>query len=188
MTFKIVRPEPRWLEAYLDACRVSWGKVHDPYIIHNPADFPVWKETVFADYENQRLGISLPAGIVPSATFWLIEQAEKPVCLGALNIRLRLNETLRRYGGNAGFFVRADRRNEGIATELVQQLPELFERLKIQDDILLTCFENNIPSRRMLEKIEGARLERDVVVIEGKPVPVLRVTIPHSGVSGRKGS
>lgn len=180
MKFEILSPSPIYLEPYLDACRAAWGKVHDSYIIHNPAAFPAWKETIFADYEKQRLGISLPPGIVPSATFWLIEQANEPVCLGVLNIRLRLNETLRRYGGNAGWFVRADRRNEGIASELVQRLPELFDRLEIQDDILLTCCEKNIPSRRVLEKMKGAILERAFVEIDGKPTAVLRAVLPRN--------
>ena len=179
MAFEIVSPSPTYLEAYLDACQATWGQVHDTYIIHDPAACSVWKETIFADYENERLGIALPPGEVPSATFWLIEQTEEPVCLGVLNIRLRLNETLRQYGGNAGWFVRTDRRGQGIASELVQRLPDLFDRLGIQDDILLTCYEANTPCRKILTKIRNGNLERAIVNIEGKPVSVLRVTIPH---------
>lgn len=191
MTFEIVRPHPRWLEAYLDACRVCWGHVHDSYILHDPADYPRWKERIFTDYRNREAGIGLPPGIVPSITFWLIEpgaDGKSDECLGVLNVRRVLTEKLRRYGGNVGIAVRPDRRGRGIASELLRRLPELFERLKIQDDILLTCFENNIPSRRMLEKIEGARLERDIVAIEGKPVSILRFAIPHSGSSERNES
>ncbi len=190
MTFEIVRPEPRWLEAYLETCRLTRGHLHDDYLVHDPAEFPRWKDRIFTDYRNQEAGIGLRPGIVPSVTFWLIGPGDekKDECLGVLNIRRVLNEKLRRYGGNVGIAVRPDRRGRGIATELLRRLPGLFERLKIQDDILLTCFENNIPSRRMLERIEGARLEREIVVIEGKPVPILRFVIHHSGSSERKES
>ncbi|MBO7725069.1 MAG: hypothetical protein J6S40_01240, partial [Thermoguttaceae bacterium] len=105
MTFEIVRPHPRWLEPYLDMCRVSWGHLHDNYILHNPADFSRWKERIFSDYRNQEAGVGLPPGIVPSITFWLIEpgtDGKNDECLGVLNLRRVLTEKLRRYGGNVG--------------------------------------------------------------------------------------
>lgn len=171
MTFDIIRPSPRYLNVYLDTCRITWGQVHDNYILHDPTEFPKWKETIFADYRNQENGVGLPQGFVPSATFWLIQTEE---CPGVLNIRLSLSEKLRRYGGNIGYFVRPDRRRQGVATELIRRLPALFRQLKIKDQCLFTCYEKNKPSLRMLEKIDGTRQEKDTIEIGGKLMPIRR--------------
>lgn len=173
MPLEIIRPNPRYLNSYLEACRAAWGKVHDDYILHDPARFSEWKETIFDDYRNQEAGIGLRRGFVPSATFWLIRNNE---CAGSLNVRLQLNETLRRYGGNAGIFVRADRRRLGIMRESFTRLPELFSRLGLSDEILLTCYESNIPVVNCLDSMTELfpRRESDVVLLDGKPVKIRR--------------
>ena len=182
MTFEIVRPHPRWLEAYLDACRVCWGHVHDSYILHDPADYPRWKERIFTDYRNREAGIGLPPGIVPSITFWLIEpgaDGKNDECLGVLNVRRVLTEKLRRYGGNVGIAVRPDRRGRGIASKTFLRLPELFRSCGIKDEILLTCYADNIQSARTLRKIPGIVIEEDAVDLGGKPTPILRARFPN---------
>ncbi|MBR2692751.1 MAG: GNAT family N-acetyltransferase [Thermoguttaceae bacterium] len=181
MTFDIVRPHPRWLEPYRDMCRVSWGQLHDDYILHDPNDFDRWKGRIFADYRNREAGVGLPPGIVPSATLWLIEadpDGERDECLGVLNLRLHLTEELRRYGGNVGIAVRPDRRGRGIATRTFIRLPELFRIYGIKDEILLTCYADNAPSARAIQKIPGILIEEDVVERNGKPTRILRARWP----------
>ncbi len=181
MTFEIVRPHPRWLEPYRDMCRISWGYLHDNYIIHDPNDFDRWKERIFADYRNRETGIGLPPGIVPSTTFWIVGAepgGEKDECLGVLNIRRILTEELRRYGGNVGIAVRPDRRGRGIATRTFLRLPELFRECGVKDEIFLTCCADNAPSARAIRKIPGILIEEDVVTRNGKPTPILRARWP----------
>ena len=180
MTFEIVRPEPRWLEAYLETCRLTRGHLHDGYLVHDPDEFPRWKDRIFTDYRNQEAGIGLRPGIVPSITFWLIEPGDgkKDECLGVLNIRRVLNEKLRRYGGNVGIAVRPDRRRRGIATKTFLRLPGLFRACGIRDGIFLTCYAENIPSVRAIQKIPGILIEKDVVVLDGKPTAILRARWP----------
>ena len=181
MTFEIVRPAPRWLEPYRDMCRVSWGHLHDDYILHDPNDFDRWKERIFLDYRNRETGIGLPPGIVPSTTLWIVKperNGKSGECLGVLNLRHILTDELRRYGGNVGIAIRPDRRGRGIATRALLRLPELFRDYGIKNEILLTCYADNVPSARAIRKLPGILIEEDVVDRNGKPTPILRARWP----------
>ena len=59
MEIELTVPAPEYLEAYHDFCKETWGHVHDSYILHDPAAFSVWKNTIFRQYENEKNGIGL---------------------------------------------------------------------------------------------------------------------------------
>src|SRR5690606_19505183 len=56
-------------------------------------------------------------GWVPSTELWLIEDGEY---IGTSHIRHRLNEQLRRYGGNIGYEIRPSRRMQGYGKEILR--------------------------------------------------------------------
>lgn len=168
---EIVRPCEELLDSYLELCRVTWGHVHDSYILHDPGKFGEWKETIFDNLKKQEAGVGLPDHFVPSATFWIVENRE---VLGVLNVRLQLNGTLRRYGGNAGLCVRADRRRRGIAASVLPLLPAVFRSLGLEGEILLTCTEDNVPCLNWLEHTKYMRREIDEAEVDGKWTRVRR--------------
>ena len=169
-TLQLVRPSPERLDDYRDACRETWGHVHDNYILHDPARFDEWKTRIFDDYRAQEAGIGLPDGHVPSATFWLVRGNRY---IGTVNIRLRLNEGLARYGGHAGVVIRLSERGKGYGTAALPLALRKARELGIAD-ILLTCTEDNAPSLATLRSLPCKREEHDRVPVGGILKPVVR--------------
>lgn len=154
---RLIRPVPEYLPSYYRVCQETWGRTHEPYIIHDPALFPMWKKTIFETYRQHERGEALPEGFVPSATFWAIEGKE---LVGVVNIRLRLNEFLRTRGGHIGFFVRQSYRGRGYAKRLIPLSIDAARQLGIQGDILIICMASNTPSYRALLASHYRRRDR----------------------------
>ncbi len=111
-----------------------------------------------------RLGIDLPKGRVP-ATFLIAEVTGE--LIGRASIRHELNTFLFNYGGHIGYGVRPQFRRRGYATEILRQSLEYIRALGV-DDVLLTCFDENVGSAAVIESC-GGELE-NVVEFEGKPL------------------
>ena len=167
---QLVRPAPELLNDYRDACRETWGHVHDSYILHDPARFDEWKGRIFDDYRSQEAGIGLPEGRVPSATFWLVRGSRY---IGTINIRLRLNEALARYGGHVGVVVRLSERGKGYGTAALPLALSKARELGIAD-VLLTCTEDNAPSLAMLRSLPCKLEEHDRVMVDSALKSVVR--------------
>ncbi len=96
-------------------------------------------------------GTELPEGIVPCSYFWIAEGEE---FVGYLAIRHELNEFLLEEGGHIGYSVRPSRRRDGHATRAVRLALHEASALGI-DRALVTCDEDNHPSRRTIERNGG---------------------------------
>jgi predicted acetyltransferase len=103
---------------------------------------------VLADAEA---GVGLPDGHVPSTLLFGFVDAE---IVGRLMLRHSLNDFLRRIGGNIGFVVVPRHRRRGYATEMLRQGLHLASS-KGMEKVLVTCDEDNIASRRTIEKCGG---------------------------------
>ncbi|MBO4646919.1 MAG: GNAT family N-acetyltransferase [Lentisphaeria bacterium] len=172
-----VRPCAELLDAYLDFCRETWGHVHDPYILHDPALYAQWRETIFEDYRRQEAGIGLAPGIVPSVTYW-IRSGDR--IIGAANIRPELNDALRDYGGHLGLVIRPGERGKGYGWGILPQLAELARGLGVRE-LLLTCEGSNRASLRHLESIPGARQESADGVVNGRRCRIHRTWLKLIG-------
>lgn len=160
---KLIRPCAEYLESYLEACRESYGHVHNQYILHDPDRYEEWKNTIFEDFERQERGIDLPPGFVPSVTFWLVDDTK---VIGTINLRLKLNAVLLDYGGSLGCFIRVSERRKGYAS---RALPlALVEARKLAvTPILVTCVESNTGSLRSVLPIPCQRSESVITVADG---------------------
>ncbi|HUA12478.1 MAG TPA: GNAT family N-acetyltransferase [Solirubrobacteraceae bacterium] len=110
-------------------------------------------------------GEQLPERWVPS-TFLLATVGEEIV--GRVSIRHNVdNEFLLNYGGHIGYCVRPAYRREGHATEILGQALVVARAAGV-DRVLVTCDENNVASRRVIEKrggiLEDSRTEPGGVV------------------------
>ena len=168
---ELVRPSEQYLVSYLEACRETWGHVHDSYILHDPDKFDEWRGRIFSDFADHEKGVNLPDGHMPSATFWLVEGNE---FVGTVNIRLKMNEFLSTFGGRFGIFVRMSRRHSGIATRANPMIIQKTRELGIVGDILIICRENNVPSVRVLMNSSYKSMETATVLKDGIPVRVRR--------------
>jgi len=149
------------------------GKAPNPYLIE-PAStgFEYWKwwrlrtapEGVNDQQEFDRYLAFLtrmkegsPGGVlVPETTFWLIDRTQKGLeeIVGIARLRPYINEALEREGGHVGYEVPFAWRGRGYATILLF-LARKHPLFAGRSFILVTCDEDNIASRRVIEKNEG---------------------------------
>lgn len=96
-------------------------------------------------------GVRLPESHVPSTTYWGFVGAD---LVARLMLRHRLNERLLRTGGHIGYVVVPAHRRRGIATAMLRLALPL-ARARGLDRVLLTCDEDNVASRRVIETCGG---------------------------------
>lgn len=97
-----------------------------------------------------------PEGRVPQTTLWWVDGDEY---LGRISIRHRLTAGLREIGGHIGYDIRPSARRRGHATAMLAAVLPVARSLGI-GQALLTCDEDNMASRRVIEA-NGGVLEGD---------------------------
>lgn len=125
-------------------------------------------ENDFEGYITQLLseskGENLPKGYVPQTTYWLIDGL---AFIGRVSIRHELSEHLLLIGGHIGYDIRPSQRNHGFGTQILRLSLPKAKALGITK-VLVTCNENNIGSKKIIET-NGGVLENAVDMGEGKP-------------------
>lgn len=113
----------------------------------------------FPDYlsklEREAAGLDPAEGRVPQTVYWLL-RGDYPV--GLIKLRHHLNDALRQMGGHIGYSVRPSERGKGLGTVMLRLVLAKAQDLGLTQ-VLLTCLEHNVPSRRMIEK-NGGVLEK----------------------------
>ncbi len=170
MSIDYIKPTKKYLQSYYEACKETWGKVHNNYILHNPEEFSEWENNIFIEYDNQEKGINLPDNYVPSVSYWIIDNNEY---IGTVNIRLKLNDVLLNYGGHIGTVIRLSQRNNSYGKNALEWSLKKAKELSISP-VLLTCHEDNIPSLKILEKSMYYKMEKDCITDNGETVKIRR--------------
>ena len=91
-------------------------------------------------------------GMVPATRYWLI--TAQGVYAGELDLRHHLQASLRRFGGHIGYKIRPSQRRRGFG-RLICKLGIIEARARGISDILITCDEDNIGSRKIIEANGG---------------------------------
>ena len=128
-----------------------------------------WR-TYLKEQEDHRQGRNLPARHVPG-TFLVAEVASEIV--GRTSFRFRLNDFLAERGGHVGYGVLPQHRRRGYATEILRQ-SLIIVRAAGVGRVLVTCDQNNVGSRTVIESCGGVL--DSIVTVDGKP-PALRFWI-----------
>ncbi|MNO22111.1 Acetyltransferase (GNAT) family protein [compost metagenome] len=100
-------------------------------------------------------GINLPDGYVQQTIYWMYIN-DRPVAYGKL--RHKLKDNLLEYGGHVGYIVRPSERGKGYGKLFLSELIRSAKSIGIEE-LLITCDETNLRSRRVIESNNGV-LER----------------------------
>lgn len=106
-----------------------------------------------------------PNYLVPSSLYLCVKNDKKVV--GMIDIRHELNENLFKFGGNIGYSIKPTERNTGYGTRQLElgiiKCKELFkEGILKSNQLLITCNENNIGSKKIIIK-NGGKYENTIV-------------------------
>lgn len=110
-------------------------------------------------------GIDVPEDFGPHSTFWLLT-ADGEIA-GAINIRHRLTDAMRKIGGHIGYGIAPKYRGQGYATAMLRLGLEKARALGV-DNALITCYKDNIGSAKVALN-NGAIFDSEEM-IEGKVV------------------
>ncbi len=94
---------------------------------------------------------------VPARTYFLVRESDNRI-VGMINIRLALNEKLRRYGGNIGYSIRPSERGKGYNKVNLYLGLKVCRRYGI-DEVLLDADLDNPASWRTMEALGGRRID-----------------------------
>jgi len=106
-------------------------------------------------YHDMARGINLESHYVPQTIYWLYIDGF-PCGYGKL--RHYLNDKLLKHGGHIGYVIRPSCRNKGFGKLILRELLRRASEMNI-DNVLLTCEEVNIPSRKIIETNKGILTE-----------------------------
>ncbi|QBD81537.1 GNAT family N-acetyltransferase [Ktedonosporobacter rubrisoli] len=130
-------------------------------------DFEAFLRATREQQEHVRIGPNR----VPTTEMWLIDGDEY---IGYLALRHELNDFLLKVAGHIGYMIRPSKRRLGYGTEILRLGLEQAKKLGLPR-ALVTCDENNIGSKKVIEH-NGGKLE-NAVEVEGATVRKLRYWI-----------
>jgi len=102
--------------------------------------------------EGFRTGAKVPAGMVSSTTYWLVDDNE---IMGCTNIRHRLNKQIAHAGGHIGLSIRPSYRGKGFGKILLNMSLDKARALGIKE-VHIHCHATNSASKAMIESCGGA--------------------------------
>lgn len=115
-----------------------------------------WKDeddfvTFMQRVRNYARGENLPDGWVQDSAYWLVRDKR---ILGVCDLRHKLTEALRDFGGHVGYSIRPSERNKGYGTLMLRLVLKKAHELGIAR-MLITCGKDNIASQRVILKNGG---------------------------------
>ena len=156
---RLTRPDVSLKDSFLEAMAefVDEGRSGGDSIVGSDLEEfgPSWQtDEGFAAYVARTLQeeeVPRRPGFVRQTTWWWADQDDY---IGRISVRHELTEHLVEVGGHIGYDVRRSRRREGHATRMLAAVLPEAARLGI-DRALITCDEDNVGSRKVIEANGG---------------------------------
>ena len=128
--------------------QIELGKMkkHD-LMFENPDEVDIVQKC-----KDNRDESKLPANYVPSYDYFIVEEDK---LIGLIHIRIRLTENLLKFGGHIGYGTNPKYWNMGYGKDLLKLVLEQHKDLIEEDNILITCDDDNIGSYKIIESNGG---------------------------------
>lgn len=111
-----------------------------------------------SELEEQRLGAV--GELVQATTYLCVRETDQKV-VGMINIRHRLNDYLRTYGGHIGYSIRRSERGHGYGKKQLSLALVECRKLGLKK-VMITCNKSNSASREVI-LANGGELNREEV-------------------------
>ena len=148
---KLVRPTETLQDAYLEFVEEFRTAGEKERIDGSGCDFDGDFAAHVQRLRDYAQGINVPANWVAASAYSFVRNKR---ILGVCDLRHKLTEALRDYGGHVGYSVRPSERGKGYGTEILRLALEKAQALGI-DRVLVTCGKGNIASQRVILKNGG---------------------------------
>jgi predicted acetyltransferase len=163
---RLALPHIQFKESYINAVvefqrEDLWTDLDIPFLQNRFEDYVI-------DFDRTRKGMGLPLGWVPATEYWWVQGDE---FLGRIDIRHRLTDALKKFGGHIGYEVRPTERKKGHGKEMLKAVLPCAKEMRIEK-LLITCDSDNIASQRMILSVGG--VFQDEIMNEGKNSPTQR--------------
>ncbi|WP_058302161.1 GNAT family N-acetyltransferase [Gorillibacterium timonense] len=145
----LVEPQEGYKEAFVKMVE-EYGAVGEEYYFEMYkkalSDFKGYIQKLIEDRQGCE-------GWVPTNTFWLTNTSGE--IAGVVRIRMSLeHDYVKKYAGHIGYDIAPLSRKKGYGFTLLKLALEKAKRLQF-DKVLLTCDDDNVASRRIIEKNKG---------------------------------
>ena len=154
---RLVLPSIKYARAYLKAYK-EFAKIGEITALgvhvqlNKLDDFKIYLKRS----RDNRKGINLPKGRVPSTTYWAMVGNR---VVGRVDIRHKLNKGLRVIGGHIGYTVVPTERQKGYGTQMLALALKHTKKLGIKN-VLVTCDDANTASKKIIESNGGKLINK----------------------------
>lgn len=171
---KLILPDRRYERSYRDYIAELGDEERYPFQMDlDHSDFGA----LLARLRDFAAGIDIPAGYVPSSTYWLVEGEE---LLGVSSLRHYLSDELQECGGHIGLGIRPAWRGRGLGRVLLAMTIREARKIGIKD-VLIHCYRSNEASARMI-LCNGGLLQSEISIGAAGDV-IQRYVVPAPGAS-----
>ena len=108
--------------------------------------YELWLDKILDDIDIA----NIKGNRVPALTYFYVREEDEKI-IGMINIRLALNDFLKKEGGHIGYCVRPTMRNNGYATTMLGEAIKISDKVGIKE-IFITCDKSNIASNEVIKK------------------------------------
>lgn len=105
--------------------------------------------------KDRRNGIGISNRDVPATVYFIIDNHK---VVGTIDLRHKLNDNYFSRLGHVAYYIKPEERKKGYATKALSLAMKKYKKHKMKN-ILITCFEDNYASRKVIEK-NGGKFEK----------------------------
>ena len=113
------------------------------------SSYEAWIKKVYSDIDVAN--VEKPR--VPALTYFYVREDDDRI-IGMINIRLALNDFLKKEGGHIGYCIRPTERKKHYGTDMLRKGLEVCDTLNIKD-VLVTCDKSNVASANVIRNCNG---------------------------------